>query len=292
MCYHVDGDLVPASEAAVSVRDRGFAYGDAAVETLRAYGGRCFEWTAHERRLRQTAERLGMADAVPGDCRERVRATLDANDLADARVRLSVTRGVQSGGLTPDPDVDPTVVVVVSELPRGGLAGDRAWDGPATVQTVRTRKPPEAALPADGRTHSRLNGVLARLELQRAATDAHRADEALVRDVNGHLVEGATSNVFFVDDGTLKTPGAAVPLSPGVTREVVLGLAREESFPVETGRHSVADVRDADEAFLTSATWELRPVATVDGIEVGAGAITALLQRLFDELVERRHYGD
>ena len=290
--YHIDGKLVPADEAAVSVRDRGFMYGDAAFETLRAYGGDCFEWSAHERRLRRTAKTLGMAEAVPDDCRARVRETLTENDLSEAYVRLSVTRGVQPGKLTPGSPTDPTVVVVVSKLPRGGLQGARVWEGPASVQTVRTRKPPASALPPDAKTHNYLNGILARLELRRAATDGHQADEALLRDGEGRLTEGATSNVFFVDDGTLKTPSTAVPLLPGVTREVVLGLAREESFRVETGEYGVEDLRNADEAFLTNSTWELRPVGTVDGITVGAGPLTRLLQRLFDELVEDRHYGD
>jgi branched-chain amino acid aminotransferase len=289
--YHVDGDLVPADEAGVSVRDRGFMYGDAAFETLRAYGGRPFEWDAHEKRLRNTCEVLGMADAVPDDLEERVHGTLAANDLEEAYVRLSVTRGVQSGKLTPAPEVDPTVVVVVKRLPRGGVDGERVWDRPATVQTVQTRKPAPDALPPAAKTHNYLNGILARLELRRAATDDYSADEALLRDADGHLAEGTTSNVFFVADGTLKTPSTDVPLLPGITREVVLDLARAESFPVETGRYGVGDLRDADEAFLTNSTWELRPVASVDGIAVGGGPITSLLRRLFDERVEERHYG-
>jgi len=288
--FHVDGELVPADEASVSVRDRGFMYGDAAFETLRAYGGTVFEWDAHEERLRRTCETLGMADAVPDDLRERVDETLAANDLAEAYVRLSVTRGVQPGKLTPDPEVDPTVVVLAKPLPRGGVEGIPVWDGPAAVQTVRTRKPPESALPADAKTHNYLNGILARLELRRAATAEHSADEALVRDADGRLAEGATSNVFFVDGGTLKTPATGLPLLAGVTRQVVLDLAADEPFPVETGRYSVEDVRGADEAFLTNTTWELRPVETVDGIEVGGGSVTALLRRLFDEYVEAQCY--
>ena len=95
--YHVDGDLVPADEATVSVRDRGFRRGDAAFETVRIYGGRPFEWAIHAARPGRTCERLAL-DAPPvSELRERVRETLDANDLADAAVRLSVTRGVDDG---------------------------------------------------------------------------------------------------------------------------------------------------------------------------------------------------
>jgi branched-chain amino acid aminotransferase len=290
MQYHVDGELVPADEATVSVRDRGFMYGDAAFETLRAYGGTVFEWAAHEARLRRTCEALGFADAVPDDLRDRVRATLDANDLADAYVRLSVTRGVQPGKLTPDPAVDPTVVVIVKELPRGGREGTRVWDGPAVVQTVKTRRTPDESMPAAAKTHNYLNGIRARLELQQARTESYRADEALVRTTDGYVAEGATSNLLFVDGGTLKTPSEDCDILPGVTRSAVLDLAREEEFPVETGEYTVEDVRDADEAFLTNTTWEIRPIESVDGIDVGTGPMTKLLQRLLDERIEREHY--
>jgi len=289
MQYHVDGELVPEAEATVHVEDRGFRYGDAAFETLRAYGGEVYAWDRHVRRLRNTCETLGMADAVPSDLPVRVAETLDANGLADAYVRVSVTRGVQPGKLTPDHEVDPTVVVTTKPLPRGGVDGERVWDGHATVQTVKTRRVPSSAVPADAKTHNYLNGILARLELRRVANEGYRPDEALLRDVDGNLQEGTTSNVFFVEDGVLKTP-AAGELLPGITRELVLDLAAEESFPVETGTYTVDDLRDADEAFLTNTTWEVRPIETVDGLQVGSGPLTALCQRLYDERVEERCY--
>jgi branched-chain amino acid aminotransferase len=290
MICHVDGRLVPIEQATVSVRDRGFRYGDAAFETLRAYGGEVFAWNAHIERLERTCEVLGMADAVPDDLALRVANTLDANDLEDAYVRVSITRGVQPGKLTPQAEVDPTLVVVVDDLPRGGRErGERVWDDHATVQTVKTRRIPDSAIPVDAKTHNYLNGILARLELRRAATDSYHPDEALLRDTEDYVAEGATSNLFFVDNGTLKTPQRGTVL-PGITREIVLDLAGDESFPVETGRYTLDDIRSADEAFLTNTTWELRPIETVDGISVGSGPITTLLSRLFDTLVERRCY--
>ncbi len=288
MYYHVNGDLVPESEATVNVRDRGFRYGDAARATLRAYGGSIFEWETHEQRLHRTAEQLGFADEMPENLHERLGETLGKNDLDDARLDVSITRG-NGGGLTPTAETEPTVVITVEERPRRGLDGERTWDAPAVVQIVKTRAIPEASIPAELRTE-RLDAVLARLELERARTDSYRADEALVRDIGGHLVGGAASSVFFVENGTLKTPSLDGAV-PRVTREVVLDLAREESFPVEMGQYTPADVREADEAFLSNTEWELRPIARADGIAVGAGPITRLLMRLFDERIERRYYG-
>ena len=289
MQYHLNGELVPREEATVSVDDRGFRYGDAVFETCRAYGGEVYAWDRHVDRLRASCETLGMAEAAPDDLAVRVAETLDANDLADAYVRISVSRGVQPGKLTPQPDVDPTVVVYVRPLPRGGVDGEPTWDGPAVVQSVKTRRVSGAALPADAKTHNYLNAILARLELRRAANDSYRPDEALMRDVDGNVAECASSNLFFVDDGVLKTP-AAGSLLPGITRELVIELAEAEGFPVETGRYSLDDVREADEAFLTNSTWELRPVERVDGIAIGDGPMTSLLRRLYDERVEERCY--
>lgn len=278
---HVDGDLVPAAAATVSVRDRGFMYGDAGFETLRAYGGEIFEWERHATRLQQTCDALGFGSAVPGaeSLHERVSETLDANDLTDAYVRLSVTRGVQPGKLTPDEEVDPTVVVVVSPLPRAGVDGTPVWDGPAVVETVETRQVPHEAIPAHLKTHNYLNGILGRLELD-------DADEALLESTDGFVTEGTTSNVFFVRDGTLCTPTTDLPLLPGVTRAVVLELAREADIPVETGRYDLSVFETVESVFLTNSTWEIRPVSALDDWTFEPGTVTQQLQELFDERVE------
>jgi branched-chain amino acid aminotransferase len=290
MQYHVNGELVDREAATVSVDDRGFRYGDGAFETCRVYGGEVFAWDRHVERLTRTCETLGMPEAVPEDLAVRVAETLDANDFEDAYVRISITRGIQPGKLTPGEAVDPTVVVYVKPLPRGGIDGERVWNGPAVVQSVKTRRIPDNALPADAKTLNYLNGILARLELRRASNEGYRPDEALMRNTDGYVAEGATSNLFFVDDGVVKTPELGSIL-PGITRELVIELADSEGFPVRTGRYTPEEVRNADEAFLTNSTWEIRPISTFDSIEIGAGPLTALLQRLYDERIERRCYG-
>jgi branched-chain amino acid aminotransferase len=289
MQYHVNGELVDREAATVSVDDRGFRYGDAAFETCRVYGGTVFAWDRHLDRLEATCETLGMPEAVPDDIESRIDETLTANDLDDAYLRVSISRGVQPGKLTPHEDVDPTVVVYVKPLPRGGVEGERVWETPATVQSVTRRRPPDTVLPADAKTHNYLNGILARLELRRASREGYQPDEALMRDTDGYLAEGATSNVFFVDDGILRTP-AEGSLLPGITRETVIELADEEDFTVDPGQYTIDDLRGADEAFLTNSTWEIRPIATADGIDIGDGPMTKLLQRLYDERIEGRCY--
>ena len=312
LVYHIDGDLVPAEEATVSVDDRGFLYGDAAFETMRAYGGEVFQWDAHMDRLRETCDVLeldhGLSDE---DLHSRIDDTLTANDLSDAYVRLSITRGVQPGKLTPDEPVDPTVVVIVKPLPRGGSDSQPVWEGPATLQTVKTKRVPDAAIPAHAKTHNYLNGILARLELR-----VSDADEAIMLDTDGQVAEGATSNLFFVRDNALRTPSLDGSVLPGITRRVVLDIAESEGIPVEEGQYTPDEIRNADEVFLTNSTWEIRPVAVVDGIQIGddaggdgdadgdaddsdtdsaapastPGPVTSLLSQLFAARIETEHY--
>lgn len=281
--FHVDGELVPAEEATVSVRDRGFMYGDGAFETLRVYDGTPFEWGAHADRLSRSCDALGFAEALPSaaELRKRVTETVAANELTDAYAKLSVTRGVQPGKLTPKSDVDPTVVVMVSALPRGGVSGERVWDGPASLGTVERVRVPSEAIPAGAKTHNYLNGILARLDIRE---DDH--DEAIMCSTDGFLTEGATSNLFFVQDGRLHTPAASLPLLPGVTRGVVLELADDRGIPIETGTYQPDVLASASEIFVTNSTWEIRPVTRVDDREYDIGPVTEQLQTAFDERVE------
>ena len=303
--FHVDGELVPASEATVSVRDRGFQYGDAAFETMRAYAGEIFQWQAHADRLAETCSILELEHGITdADLRGRIDETLAANELGEAYVRLSITRGVQPGKLTPSETVDPTVVVIVKPLSRGGSDGQPVWAEPATLQTVKTKRVPDSAIPARAKTHNYLNGILARLELR-----VSDADEAVMVDTDGHVAEGATSNLFFVRDNALRTPSLDGPVLPGITRRVVLDIAEQEGIPVEEGQYTPDEIRNADEVFVTNSTWEIRPVQIVDGIRIGddrdgadgdpssetadstaSGPVTTLLSRLFDARIDREHY--
>ena len=304
--FHVDGALVPAEEATVSVRDRGFQYGDAAFETMRAYGGDIFRWQAHADRLAETCSILELEHGITdAELRERIDETLAANDCSEAYIRLSITRGVQPGKLTPDEAVNPTVVVIVKPLSRGGSDGQPVYEGPATLQTVKTKRVPDSAIPARAKTHNYLNEILARLELR-----VSDADEAIMVDADGHVAEGATSNLFFVRDNALRTPRLDGPVLPGITRGVVLDIADKEGIPVEEGTYTPDDIRNADEVFVTNSTWEIRPVDVVDGISLGddpagatagdedtecdplatAGPVTTLLARLFAARLDREYY--
>ncbi len=284
---HLDGELVEQSAARVSVFDRGFRYGDGVFETLRAYGGHVFAWDAHMARLDRSCAALDLAHGIDhAELYERVTSTLSANELADAYVRVSITRGVQGGRLEPQAEVDPTVVIVTESMPRGGIHGASTWDDPAAVVLSDVQRVPDAAIPAGAKTHNFLNGILARVESRDAG-----ADEAILRDGRGALTEGTVSNLFLVRNGELATPNPDVgPLLPGITRARVLSLAADQDVAARETVLYPRDLRNADEAFLTNTTWEIRPIGAVEGTSIARGPVTDRLIEAFDRMIEEHCY--
>jgi branched-chain amino acid aminotransferase len=298
MQFHVDGSLVDAADAALPVDDRGVTTGDAVTEPLRIAGGTPVAWAAHVDRLLDACAALDFdpnTDAT--DLRSRVDETLAANDADDALLRVTITRGCGGGASTlpdvarlrPPADPDPTVVVTLEPL-----APDR---DPIRLQTVRTRAIPPAAVPAAPATHNRLDAVRAQAELRRAAPpDDDPADEALVLDGEGrspsesrtgsagsHVVGGTVSDPMFVADDALRRPALGEWPARTATRALVRDLAASEGLPVAEGAYTPADFRAADEAFVAEPTAGVRPVASIDGVEVGGGPVTRLLAHLYDE---------
>jgi branched-chain amino acid aminotransferase len=260
----VNGVVTPASEARISVLDNGFTFGDSVYETLRTYGGRPFEWDRHLRRLRASAGRLGFSLPLSdGELMARLDAVLAPAANPESYIRVIVTRGVGDISYHFERVQGPTVVIAVKPL-----ASYPAWhytEGiPVSLVSVR-RNHPEALDPAI-KSSNLLNNVLALREAYAAG-----ADEALLLNQRGEVAEGASTNVFAVRGGALVTPVLEAGILAGVTREVVLELAREAGLPVREELLRAEDLLSADEAFVTSTTRELTPVRTVDGRAVGRG---------------------
>lgn len=279
----LNGRLLPARRAAVSVFDRGLLYGDGIFETIRAYDGRLFRFDDHLRRLEQSARAVALR--LPRNrrwFRRQVIGVLKANRLADALVRLTITRGVGPPGLDPPKHTRPTIIITTR--PFAGYP-DGLYRRGLTVMTAVIRRAPPLAAPPHAKHLNYMVNVLAKREASR-----HRADDAILLSSGGHLCEGATSNLFFVRAGRLHTPSRATGLLEGITRRVILDLARRERIPVRQGRFPPRALLAADEAFLSNTSYEIMPVVRVDGRRIGEGRpgpITRRLHRAFDELRRR-----
>jgi branched-chain amino acid aminotransferase len=286
MLVNLDGSLVTPAEARVSVFDRGFLHGDSVYEVIRTYGGRPFELPAHLARLAHSAARIALVpkwDAARATAE--IARTLaaargpDAEDPAAAPwnrgeryIRLVMTRGAGEIGLDPALAVNPVAVVIVQRL-QGPPAQAYAQGVKVAVAGVR-RAAPEAVDPSV-KTGARLPQVLAVAEAR-----AQGAFEALLLDDRGFVTEGSSSNVFAIAGGTLRTPPLAAGILEGVTRGLVLRLAREEGVPVDERALRPEDLETADEVFLTSTAREILPVTAVGERQVGAGRPGPLTYRL------------
>jgi len=275
----LDGRVVPAGRARISVFDRGLLYGDAAFETVRIYAGRPFRWREHRRRLATTLRRLAIRWPEV-DLRRAITEVVDGARLREAGVRLTITRGIGEG-LAPPDGLVPTVLLIPRPIP-GGLEEARALGvdvirlpfGQGRFGFTSGHKTTDYAAAVQGR-------ILARR--------AH-AFEALYVEADGTSSEATTANIFAVRRGRVVTPPTAAGCLPGITRELVLRLARRQGLGVHERVLRADELTDADELFLTGSVIELIPVVRVDRRKIATGVpgtITRRLQAAYRATVRR-----
>jgi len=283
MWIYLNTRFVSKEEAKISVFDHGFLYGDGVFETLRAYGGKVLLLSEHIARLEQSAARLHIPMPVK---RSRLSAivaeSLELNKLTDAYLRITVSRGHGEIGLDPALCKNPTLVVIA--MPFEPYPESFYTDG-VSVAIVQTRRNLPEALPPHVKSLNYLNNILAKME-----ATALGAYDAVLLNHQGEVTEGTTSNVFVALGGRLLTPAHDCGILAGITRNLVLQLARELEIPTEETRLTAADLPIADECFLTNTTVEVLPVTQVDGQKIGdgrAGEITRRLHASFRDSLDR-----
>lgn len=251
-------ELVREAEARVSVRDRGFLYGDSVFETLPVYSGRVFLLAEHLSRLVASASRimLRLPWAVD-ELGEFITATIKANSLDRGSLRLTISRGTGPPGIDPLAQCEPTLVIAPAH------ARDHTTNREEGVEVVISAVPkaPAETIPADAKAGNWLNHILARRDASEAG-----AFEALLLHADGSVAEGTVSNVFAVRGGTVATPPADGRILPGITRWAVLRLLAELGIPAEERTLLPADLRAADEVWITNSLIEILPVSSLDGM--------------------------
>ena len=279
----IDGRVVPLSEARVPVTDRGFLFADSVFDTVRTYRGQPFLLGDHLDRLRASAATLFLPVPWPDSfLHEAVHATLATRGfVGEASVRIVVTRGDGGSGLSfPDPQV-PRLVVLCRPTPT-------AYEGLAAVGVELVRPVDhvgKGGVPGHVKSGNYLGNVLALHEGQRAG-----GMESLMRGPDGSWGEATTSNLFAVQGGALVTPGPAAGVLPGITRALVLAVARDAGLDVAERSLFDGDLEAADELFITSSLKEVLPATALDGAVVGDGApgpVTRHLQVLVDAAIQR-----
>jgi len=251
----LNGRILPASRARVSVFDHGFLYGDGIYETVRVYNGQVFHWPDHYKRLKASARRIALLCPWSAAYLDRaIRQTVQANHKEEASVRITVARGPGALGLDPRLSPRPTLAMMLHpERPLEKLQRDGV-----SIMIPRVRRNHPACLDPQIKSNNSLNTILARMEADKAG-----AFEAVLLNLDGYLTEGTTTNIFLVKGRKIHTPALSCGLLEGVTRAEVIRLARRAGFKVTEGRFTPRDLRRADEIFLTSTTLEIAPVVRV-----------------------------
>jgi branched-chain amino acid aminotransferase len=268
----VDGHLMHGADATLSVFDRGARDGEGLFETLRVYGGRVFQWERHLERLVLSAAELGFpVPASPAELAAALEQVLAAEGLSDAVARITITRGI--------PGARPTRSTAWIEAePLAGRLWEGTRRGAATV--VFSRVPFSPGWIGRHKTTSRIAWHLAREDAR-----ASGADEALLVSPEGQVLEGASSNLFVLTGGVLRTPPVESGVLPGITRGWVLRMAGRLGVAVATQPVPAADMRDAEEVILTNSVQGIVSVGRVGDTEVVGRAVAESLRARYQEAV-------
>lgn len=275
MKVYLNGAFVEEEDAKISVFDHGLLYGDGVFEGIRLYEGCVFKLEEHLERLEFSAKaimlnlpwsREEIAEVVCESCRQ--------NNLSSGYIRLIVTRGVGSLGLSPKLCKEPQLICIADKIQ---LYPEEFYQNGLKIITVPTRRINPAALPPMVKSLNYLNNILAKIE---AAHSGYM--EALMLNDQGYIAECTGDNVFVLQKGTFYTPHTSAGALKGITRDAAVEIAGELGIPVVETNLTRYDIWCAQEVFLTGTAAELIPVVEVDGRVIGDGKPGATTLRFLE----------
>jgi branched-chain amino acid aminotransferase len=283
MKVYVSGKLVPEKDAKVSVFDHGLLYGDGVFEGIRTYNGRVFMLSEHIDRLYRSARAISLEIPVSKKVlAQAVVRTCKANRAMNGYVRLVVTRGAGGLGLNPFICKKPEIIIIAAKIQ---LYPKRLYDNGLSIVTVATVRNVTEAISPNIKSLNYLNNILAKIEAINVG-----APEAVMLNTHGYVAEATGDNIFIVKRNGLLTPPPHAGLLEGITRDVVMNLARGEGMDVREETLTRYDLYNADEVFLTGTAAEVIGVVNIDRRRIGGGKpgkITRLLARKFKDLAGR-----
>ncbi len=281
---YIDGKFYSETNAKISVFDHGLLYGDGVFEGIRAYKGRVFKLREHVDRLFASAKAI-MLDIplTPARMVQAVVATCRKNKLRDGYIRLVVTRGRGTLGLNPNRCRRPSVIVIADRIQ---LYPPSFYERGLEIVTVPTTRNLNNAVNPAIKSLNYLNNILAKIEANIAG-----CEEAIMLNAEGYVAECTGDNLFIVKGNVVLTPPLYSGALYGITRGVVIDLARGDGVGVEDFAPLTRyDLFNADECFLTGTGAELIPVVKIDGRKIGTGKpgpVTRRLVQLYRALTQR-----
>jgi branched-chain amino acid aminotransferase len=280
--YWLNGKPVTADQAMIPLDDHGLLYGDGVFEGIRFYQGQAFRLGAHLDRLALSARALLIP--LPWSHREletAVTEVIQASGLEAGYIRLVLTRGCGNLGLDPGHCHQPNLFLIADQVT---LVAEEKRRRGLDLITASTRRPGPTVLDPRIKSLNYLNNILAKQEARLAG-----ADEALLLNPQGYVVEGTAENVFVIRDECLQTPPVSDGALDGITRGIMLEISEQLGLPVHTCSLTPYDVYTAEECFLCGTGAELLPVRSLDGrrLDHSPGPITGQLQQAFEALIQQ-----
>jgi len=276
LLIYVDGKYYPKLEAKISVYDHGFLYGDGVFEGIRAYNGSVFKLKEHIDRLYSSA-RVIMLE-IPMTKEEMINAvieTLKKNNLTEAYIRLVVSRGLGDLGLDPRKCPKPTIIIITDRIK---LHGGGAKEEGLTAIISWVKRDPVDATSHEVKSLNYLNSILAKIEANSA-----NVDEAICLNKEGFVCEGVAENIFTVSNGVIITPPTSTGALRGITRNVVIEIAKKLGYTVVKNEITPSDLFLADEVFFTGTAAEVVPVKEINKRRIKNGKPGPITRKLMEE---------
>jgi branched-chain amino acid aminotransferase len=277
LLVYIDGKYYPKSEAKISVYDHGLLYGDGVFEGIRAYNGIVFKLKEHIDRLYKSAHPIFLKIPMTKEhLTEAVLETLRVNDLKDAYIRLVVTRGVGDLGLDPRKCPKATIIIITEPLLQLH-SPDKLENGISTVITWVRRNSVDSAT-HEMKSLNYLNSILGKIEANNMDTD-----EAICLDKTGYVCEGVGENIFIVRNGKLLTPPLSSGALDGITRTLIIQLAKKLGIDVIERNITSNELFTADEVFFTGTAAEVAPIREVNKRVIGSGKPGPVTKQILQE---------
>jgi len=277
LLVYIDGKFYPKSEAKISVYDHGLLYGDGVFEGIRAYNGVVFKLKEHIDRLYKSAHPIFLKiPLTKAELTEAVLETLKKNNLTNGYIRLVVTRGVGDLGLDPRKCPKATIIIITEPLLQLHSA-EKVENGINTIITWVKRNPVDAAT-HEMKSLNYLNSILGKIEANNVG-----ADEAICLDKTGYVCEGVGENIFIVRDGKLYTPPISSGALDGITRALIIRLAKKLGIEVTERNITPNELFTADEVFFTGTAAEVAPIREVNKRVIGTGKPGPVTKRIMRE---------
>jgi branched-chain amino acid aminotransferase len=278
----INGSLVDKADAKISVYDHGLLYGDGVFEGIRVYDSKVFELDAHLKRLYESAKVLRLKIGMtPRQIADATRETVKANNIVDGYIRLVVTRGVGNLGVNPFVCEKPGIIIITDSIQ---LYPKELCESGIRVITACTIRNHPLAIPPQVKSLNYLNNVLAKIE----AVDAG-VPEAIMFNHEGFVAEATGDNVFTVRDGIICAPPIQAGSLEGITRGIVMRLAKKEGIEVVEKNLTRFDLYVADELFLTGTAAEVVGIIEIDGRQISDGKPGKLTKLISEKFFDYAH---